>query len=293
MSKKPVLGRGLGALIDSNDAYVRNPAPTSIKNEIDINEIEVNPWNPRSHFDEEALNELAISIKQLGVIQPITLRKISENRYQIISGERRFRASKLAGLDKIPAYVRDAEDDTMLELALVENIQREDLDDIEVAISYQRLIDECNLTQEAMAERIGKKRSSIANHLRLLKLPAEIQLAIREKQITMGHAKAIISIDDKSVQMMIFEQILRHDFNVRKTEEVVRQLSEVSEKKATTKTQPTLTEEYEFLKLRLSEHFKTNIQFARTSSGAGKITIPFRTDEELEKIMAILDKGNV
>lgn len=292
MSKKPVLGRGLGALIDSNDSIVRNAAPNSIKNEIDINEIEVNPWNPRSHFDEEALNELAISIKQLGVIQPITLRKISENRYQIISGERRYRASKIAGLEKIPAYVRDAEDDTMLELALVENIQREDLDDIEVAISYQRLIDECHLTQEGMAERIGKKRSSIANHLRLLKLPAEIQLAIREKQITMGHAKAIISIEDKAVQMMIFEQILRHDYNVRKTEEVVRNLSEISEKPKT-KVQPSLSEEYEFLKLRLSEHFKTNIQFARTSSGAGKITIPFRTDEELEKIMAILDKGNV
>lgn len=292
MSKKPVLGRGLGALIDSNDSIVKNTAPNSIKNEIDINEIEVNPWNPRSHFDEEALNELAISIKQLGVIQPITLRKISENRYQIISGERRYRASKIAGLEKIPAYVRDAEDDTMLELALVENIQREDLDDIEVAISYQRLIDECHLTQEGMAERIGKKRSSIANHLRLLKLPAEIQLAIREKQITMGHAKAIISIEDKAVQMMIFEQILRHDYNVRKTEEVVRNLSEVSEKPKA-KAQPSLSEEYEFLKLRLSEHFKTNIQFARTSSGAGKITIPFRTDEELEKIMAILDKGNV
>ncbi len=293
MSKKAVLGRGLGALIDSNDVVNHHQhGPSSVSNEIEISHIEVNPWQPRSHFDEEALNELSISIKQLGVIQPITLRKLADNRYQIISGERRFRASKIAGLVKIPAYIREADDDTMLELALVENIQREDLDDIEVAISYQRLIDECQLTQEAMSERIGKKRSTIANHLRLLKLPAEIQLAIREKHITMGHAKAIISIESKELQMMIFEQILRNDFNVRKTEEVVRNLSESKDSNTKPKAQTSLSEEYEFLKLRLSEHFKTNIQFARTSNGAGKITIPFRTDEELEKIMAILDKGN-
>ena len=292
MSKKLVLGRGLGALIDSNDVEYHNPTPSSVKNEVEISQIEVNPWQPRSHFDEDALNELSVSIKQLGVIQPITLRKLGEDRYQIISGERRFRASKLAGLERVPAYIREADDDTMLELALVENIQREDLDDIEIAISYQRLIDECQLTQEAMSERIGKKRSTIANHLRLLKLPAEIQLAIREKQVTMGHAKALISIDNRDMQMMIFEQIVKHDFTVRKTEEVVRNLSESKESATKPKAQPTLAEEYEFLKLRLSEHFKTNIQFARASNGIGKITIPFRTDEELEKIMAILDKGN-
>lgn len=293
MNKKAVLGRGLGALIDSNDSISHNSAPNSVKNEIEISHIEVNPWQPRSHFDEEALNELSISIKQLGVIQPITVRKIGENRYQIISGERRFRASKLAGLTLIPAYVREANDDTMLELALVENIQRQDLDDIEVAISYQRLIDECNLTQEGMSDRIGKKRSTIANYLRLLKLPAEIQLAIREKQISMGHAKTLISIENKDLQMSIFLQILKFDHSVRKTEELVRSLTNAPESTKPSNTSSSLSEEYELLILRLSDYFKTNIQFARSIKGTGKITIPFRNDEELEKIMAILDKGNV
>jgi len=290
MTKKSVLGRGLGALIDNTEEVTRTRPSASIT-EIEVSKIEGNPWQPRTRFDEEKLSELAISIKELGIIQPLTLRKIDNDRYQIIAGERRFRAAKLAGLEKVPAYVRLAEDDIMLEMALVENIQREDLDPIEIAISYQRLMDECNLTQESMSERVGKKRSTIANYLRLLKLPAEIQLGLREKQISMGHARAIINVEDPALQLMIFEQTIKHDFSVRKVEEVVRKLAEqpaVNEPKSPTPASP----EYEQLKNQLSSFFKTNIQFSRDDNGKGKIIIPFRSDEELEKIINILDKAN-
>lgn len=290
MTKKSVLGRGLGALIDNTEEVTRTRPSASIT-EIEVSKIEGNPWQPRTRFDEEKLSELAISIKELGIIQPLTLRKIDNDRYQIIAGERRFRAAKLAGLEKVPAYVRLAEDDIMLEMALVENIQREDLDPIEIAISYQRLMDECNLTQESMSERVGKKRSTIANYLRLLKLPAEIQLGLREKQISMGHARAIINVEDPALQLMIFEQTIKHDFSVRKVEEVVRKLAEqpaVNEPKSPTPASP----EYEQLKNQLSSFFKTNIQFSRDDKGKGKIIIPFRSDEELEKIINILDKAN-
>ncbi len=290
MTKKSVLGRGLGALIDNTEEVTRTRPSASIT-EIEVSKIEGNPWQPRTRFDEEKLSELAISIKELGIIQPLTLRKIDNDRFQIIAGERRFRAAKLAGLEKVPAYVRLAEDDIMLEMALVENIQREDLDPIEIAISYQRLMDECNLTQESMSERVGKKRSTIANYLRLLKLPAEIQLGLREKQISMGHARAIINVEDPALQLMIFEQTIKHDFSVRKVEEVVRKLAEqpaVNEPKSPTPASP----EYEQLKNQLSSFFKTNIQFSRDDNGKGKIIIPFRSDEELEKIINILDKAN-
>lgn len=290
MTKKSVLGRGLGALIDNTEEVTRTRPSASIT-EIEVSKIEGNPWQPRTRFDEEKLSELAISIKELGIIQPLTLRKIDNDRYQIIAGERRFRAAKLAGLEKVPAYVRLAEDDIMLEMALVENIQREDLDPIEIAISYQRLMDECNLTQESMSERVGKKRSTIANYLRLLKLPAEIQLGLREKQISMGHARAIINVEDPALQLMIFEQTIKHDFSVRKVEEVVRKLAEqpvANEPKSPTPASP----EYEQLKNQLSSFFKTNIQFSRDDNGKGKIIIPFRSDEELEKIINILDKAN-
>ncbi len=289
MTKKSVLGRGLGALIDNTEEVTRTRPSASIT-EIEVSKIEGNPWQPRTRFDEEKLSELAISIKELGIIQPLTLRKIDNDRYQIIAGERRFRAAKLAGLEKVPAYVRSAEDDIMLEMALVENIQREDLDPIEIAISYQRLMDECNLTQESMSERVGKKRSTIANYLRLLKLPAEIQLGLREKQISMGHARAIINVEDPALQLMIFEQTIKHDFSVRKVEEVVRKLAEqpdAKEPKSPTPASP----EYEQLKNQLSSFFKTNIQFSRDDNGKGKIIIPFRSDEELEKIINILDKA--
>ena len=290
--KKAVLGRGLGALIDnSSEVNVAKSQQASI-NEIDINKIEANPWQPRSHFDEERLNELATSIREIGIIQPLTLRKIGDDRYQIIAGERRFRASKLAGLAKVPAFVRDAGDETMLEMALVENIQRADLDPIEISISYQRLIDECNLTQESMSERVGKKRSTITNYLRLLRLPAEIQLGLREKQISMGHARAIINVEDAATQLMLFEQIIQFDFSVRKIEEVVRQMNaEAAEpEKGEKAVKRTLSTEYQTLKDQLSTLFHTNIQFSRTDNGKGKITIPFGSDEDLEKIMSILDK---
>jgi len=290
MAKKNALGRGLGALMDNADD-VRHQRPAASIIEIDIDEIEVNPWQPRSHFDEERLNELSMSIKAVGIVQPLTLRKVEGGKYQIIAGERRFRASKLAGITKVPAYVRDAEDDIMLEMALVENIQREDLDPIEVAISYQRLMDECSLTQESMSDRVGKKRSTISNYLRLLRLPAEIQLGLRQKQISMGHARAIINVEDASKQIDIFERIVREDLSVRKVEEIVRAIDRVEEDDNNDKSVKPVSEAYAELRHQLSDFFKTNIQFSRDSKGKGKIVIPFRSDEELEQIVAILDKA--
>ncbi len=289
MARKNALGRGLGALIENADEVTQSKPASSI-NEIEISKIEANPWQPRTKFDEERLNELAASIKEMGIIQPLTLRKIGKDRYQLIAGERRFRASKLAGLEKVPAYVRTADDDTMLEMALVENIQREDLDPIEVAISYQRLIEECNLTQESMSERVGKKRSTITNYLRLLKLPAEVQLGLVSKQIGMGHARAIINVEDPSVQLQIFDQTIKEDLSVRKVEELVRELNSGKPAKKT-KEKIAEPEEYRELKSQLSTFFQTNIQFSRSENGKGKIVIPFRSDDELEKIIGILDKA--
>lgn len=288
MGKKSVLGRGLGALIENPDE-VRRPRPVASINEIDIVQIEANPWQPRSTFDEERLGELAASIKNVGIVQPLTLRIISEDQYQIIAGERRFRAAKLAGLTKVPAYVRDAEDDLMLEMALVENIQREDLDPIEVAISYQRLIDECSLTQEDLSDRVGKKRSTVANYLRLLKLPAEIQLGLRARQISMGHARAIISVESSDKQISIFNETVEQDYSVRKVEELVRDIDKRVEPKAKAKKEP--VGEYVELRKHLSEFFKTDIGFSRDDKGKGKIVIPFRSDDELEQIVSILDRA--
>ncbi len=293
MARKNALGRGLGALIDNSEDFGQQqnaPKPEAAINEIPVEKIEGNPWQPRSRFDEEKLNELAASIKEIGIIQPLTLRKAGD-KFQLIAGERRFRAAKLSGLKTVPAYVRLAEDDTMLEMALVENIQREDLDPIEVAISYQRLIDECSLTQESMSERVGKKRSTIANYLRLLKLPAEIQLGLREKQITMGHARALINLDDQKGRIKIFNQIVKNDLSVRKVEELVREISRGEDTKKTEKKKEELPAEYEQLRQQLSNFFKTNIQFSRGNNGKGKIVIPFRSDEELEKIINELDKA--
>ncbi|HBS87061.1 MAG: chromosome partitioning protein ParB [Bacteroidetes bacterium GWF2_38_335] len=290
MAKKQALGRGLGALIEQD---VKEERVGSI-NEIEISKIDANPYQPRKNFDEESLQELADSIKVLGIIQPITVRATENDRYQLITGERRFRASKLAGLEKIPAYVRGADNQGMLEMALVENIQREDLDAIEVALSYQRLIEECNLTQENMSDRVGKKRSTISNYLRLLKLPAEIQLGIRNKKITMGHARAVVNIEDPETQLMIYQQILKYDFSVRKVEEVVRELSEVKEEKEekTAKSKISHPEEYEKLEEHLSTYFESKVEFKKGSRGAGKIIIPFKNDDDLERIIGIIDKIN-
>lgn len=226
--KRPALGRGLGALIDDSK-YEKKTVEEVISSgsitEIEIDKIEVNPFQPRTDFDEEALLELSVSIRELGIIQPITVRKIDNDKFQIISGERRFRASKLAGLTALPAFVRDVNDQSMLELALVENIQREDLNAIEVAITYQRLIDECSLTQESLSERIGKKRSTITNYLRLLKLPVELQAGIRDKLITFGHARALITIEDAEKQLALFNRAIEESLSVREVEKLVREIN--------------------------------------------------------------------
>jgi ParB family chromosome partitioning protein len=290
MAKKSALGRGLGALIEDVDDVQVKPE-RNLSNEIEISKIEANPYQPRTKFDEGALNELAQSIKELGIVQPLTVRKINNNSYQLIAGERRFRAAKIAGLSKVPVYIRIADDDKMLELALVENIQREDLDSIEVAISYQRLIDEIKLTQESLSERVGKKRSTISNYLRLLKLPAEIQKGIREKRLLMGHARALVNVDDPKSQLDIFQLTVQNDYSVRKVEELVRELNNGNkDKKAPSKA--ALPEEYESLKDHLSKHFKTKVDLKRTNNGKGKIIIPFKSDDDLERILAVMDQMN-
>ncbi|MFP4046889.1 MAG: ParB/RepB/Spo0J family partition protein [Bacteroidales bacterium] len=286
MAKRNALGKGLGALIE--DAGNDHGRHVDSVNEIDISKIEVNPYQPRTNFNEEALSELASSIKEIGVIQPITVRKINEEKYQLITGERRFRASKMAGINKIPAFIRVADDQAMLEMALVENIQREDLDAIEVAISYQRLIEECKLTQENLSGRVGKKRTTISNYLRLLKLPAEIQLGIRDKRISMGHARALINIDDPEKQLKIYYKIIDEGLSVRKTEEVIRQVNEKAKTVKTKNNKSQLPEEYKQVKDHLADRFNTNIDFKRNDNGRGKIIIPFKSDKDLERIMAIL-----
>lgn len=288
MAKRNALGRGLGALIDDADQVFEQ---SSTSNEIELSKIEANPFQPRTRFDEESLSELALSIREIGIIQPVTLRKINDNKYQIIAGERRFRASKLAGLAKIPAFVREAGDEAMIEMALVENIQREDLNAIEIALSYQRLIEECKLTQENLSDKIGKKRSTISNYLRLLKLPAVIQKGIRDREISMGHARALVNIDDADTQTMIFRQILKYDYTVRKVEEIVRKIN-ADENAPLKKKQQDTQNEYKELKEHLKKYFNSNVDFKINGKGAGKIIIPFNDPGELEKIIGIFDQIN-
>ncbi len=295
MVKRSALGRGLGALITdaAEDAKPRTEAVASIL-DLKLEDIQPNPFQPRTEFDEAALNELAASIKSIGIVQPITVRAKADGKYEIIAGERRFRASKLAGLETIPAYIRNTEDESLLELALIENIQREDLNAIEVAISYQRLLDECKLTQDALSERVGKNRATISNYLRLLRLPAQIQLAIKDKKISMGHARAIINIEDQETQFMIFEQILKYDFSVRKVEEIVRELAnpkpEPKEEKILTSKKSDEIGDYIELQQHLSRRFETKVELKRNAEGKGKIVIAFKSDVELEKIIGLLDK---
>ncbi len=283
MVKRNALGRGLGALID--DAEKQNAGIS----EIELSKIEANPFQPRTKFDAESLQELATSIKELGLIQPITLRKTGNDSYQIIAGERRFRASQLAGLTSIPAYVRKAKDDGMLEMALVENIQREDLDSIEIALSYQRLIEELEYTQEELSSRVGKKRSTIANYLRLLKLPAVIQKGLIEKLISMGHARALINIEDEAVQVMIFEQAVKHGFSVRKVEEIVRNLSNEDKTEPGSENKQKLSKEYEGVRKQLDQILNVRIDLSMNEKGKGKITIPFKSEKELERIVKIIE----
>jgi ParB family chromosome partitioning protein len=289
MAKRNALGKGLGALIE--DAGQENSYNVDSVNEIEIEKIEVNPYQPRTNFNEEALSELASSIKEIGVIQPITVRKISEDKFQLITGERRFRASKMAGITKIPAFIRVADDQAMLEMALVENIQREDLDAIEVAISYQRLIEECDLTQENLSGRVGKKRTTISNYLRLLRLPAEIQLGIRDRKISMGHARALINIEDPEKQLKAYYRIIDEGLSVRKTEEMIRKLGEKTRAQKPGNNKKDLPEEYKQLKEHLTSRFNTNIDFKRNDNGRGKIIIPFKSDQDLERIMSILNNS--
>jgi ParB family chromosome partitioning protein len=280
-----VLGRGLGALIDDAD---KMKAGAGV-NEIEISKIEVNPFQPRTNFDEVALEELATSIREIGLIQPITLRKIGDDKYQIIAGERRFRAAQLAGLESIPSYIRKAKDDGMLEMALVENIQREDLDAIEIAMSYQRLMDELEFTQEELSTRVGKQRSTIANYLRLLRLPAIIQKGLIEKQISMGHARAIINVNEPETQIMIFDQISKYGFSVRKVEEIVRDINKQDNQETSTTKKLKFPKEYQVIKKQLDKIFSSQIDFSMNEKGRGKITIPFKSKKELERIVKIIE----
>lgn len=289
MARKNVLGRGLGALIDDSD--MKKLEQLGSISEINIDLIETNPYQPRSKFGEEGLNELASSIKELGIIQPITVRQLDEGRFQLITGERRYRAAIIVGLKKIPAYLRIADDQAMLELALVENIQREDLDPVEIAISYQRLIEECQLTQENLSDRVGRKRSTISNYLRLLKLPAEIQLGVREEKLSMGHARTLINIEDPQTQIKVFYRVIDEELSVRKTEELVRQMNR-NTFKDTSKIERRLklNKEFEELTQHISKYFNTEVQFRVNENGKGKIVIPFENPEEMERIIGILDK---
>ena len=290
-NKKFTLGRGLDALI-STDA-VRTSGSSSI-GEIAISNIEANPNQPRREFDEEALKELADSIVELGVIQPITLRKSAEERYQIIAGERRYRASQLAGKETIPAYILDASDENTMEMALIENIQREDLNAMEIALAYQQLIEKHNLSQEQLSKRVGKGRATIANFLRLLKLPAAIQVALKEKKIDMGHARTLLALDNPAAQIALFNEILENGYSVRQIENIVRDTKSNTQngKKEQAKGNEHNGAMFHQLKKQLTKFFQTPVQLTCSNKGAGKISIKFKNEEELERIIAIFDKLN-
>ncbi len=288
--KYNALGRGLDALISTEGV---RPQGSSTINEIPISQIEANPNQPRREFDSDALQELATSIREIGIIQPITLRQIDDNRFQIIAGERRWRASQIAGLTAIPAYIRTISDESIMEMALVENIQREDLNAIEIALAYQHLLENDGMTQEKVSERVGKSRAAIANYLRLLRLPAQIQLSLQKKEIDMGHARALLSIDSPSLQIKLYKEIMKNNYSVRKVEEMVSLLKNGEEistgtKKIVAKQQ--LPEEFSVLKDRLSDFLNTKVQFTCNPKGKGKISIPFNSEEDLERILTLFDK---
>jgi ParB family chromosome partitioning protein len=290
-TKKQALGRGLSALLkETNNAATDKNAGAIVGNiiDLDLTAIEVNPFQPRTFFDEEALSELANSIKELGVIQPITVRKLSENKFQLVSGERRFRASKRLGNTSIPAYVRIANDQEMLEMALVENIQRKNLDPIEVALSYQRLIDEIELTQEELSVRVGKKRSTVSNYLRLLKLDPIIQTGMRDGFISMGHGRALINIDNPSEQLNLYEQILKNKLSVRQTEELVKTRKNIIKPSARKKKLDTPGYLNEGISV-ISKYFGNKVNVSIDAQGKGKISIPFHSEEEFNRIKKLLE----
>ena len=282
-------GRGLDALIDTSEVKTQG---SSNLNEIPIEQIEPNPDQPRREFDPTAMRELATSIEQMGIIAPITLRQVAPDRYQIIAGERRWRASQMAGLKAIPAYIRTVEDENVMELALVENIQREDLNAIEIALAYEHLAETTGMTQEKISERVGKSRTAVTNYMRLLKLPAQIQMALKNHEIDMGHARALLALDSPTMQLKLFKEVLKNQYSVRKVEEMVQMLKggedvQSARKKISATAQ--LPEEYNVLRKRLSDLFQTKVAMTCSPKGKGKISIPFASEEELERIMNAID----
>ena len=298
--KRTGLGRGLSALLNDDSESVQLAKPqTEVREEresvypgqishVRINEVEVNPFQPRTEFDKEALQELSDSIKLQGLIQPITVRKIGSNAYQLISGERRLRASKLAGLSEVPAYIRTANDQQMLEMALIENIQRENLNSIEVALSFQRMLDECNLKQEELGDRVSKNRSTVTNYLRLLKLPPAIQASIRDSQITMGHAKALLGLEEVDKQLYVHKEIVKNGLSVRKAEELVREIQRTGLKKNAAKAEP-ISFEYRKIQDDLASKFATKVTLKVQQNGKGAIEIPFVSQDDLSRILELLD----
>jgi ParB family chromosome partitioning protein len=293
MSKKRGLGRGLSALLENVEtditSGVRSESAERVLGSVamlPVDSIEANPFQPRTVFEEEPLMELVQSIKELGIIQPVTVRKLGHDRFQLISGERRFRASQIAGLTEIPAYIRVANDQAMLEMALVENIQRRNLDPIEIAISYQRLIEECNLTQEAMSQRVGKKRATVSNYLRLLKLPPQIQMALRESKITMGHARALLAFNSEEEILTAFDKIIADGMSVRQVEDFGK---ESKQQKAKKKPAP-LSFEHQKIKSDLMDRFGTKVDIKRDQKGKGKIEITFASDDQLRRIIDSLEE---
>jgi ParB family transcriptional regulator, chromosome partitioning protein len=289
--KQPALGRGLSALLQNSDTDITsmNGVTVGSVSMIDIQLIEANPFNPRTHFEKDALEELRSSILTHGIIQPLTVRKLGRDRYQLISGERRFRASQLAGLTEVPAYIRIANDQTMLEMALVENIQREDLNAIEVAISYERLIDECKLTQEQLSDKVAKSRSHIANHIRLLKLPAVIQAGVRDQLISMGHARALLSITNESEQLLAYQQILDDSLSVRAVEQLVKPSTATSPGKTKSEKVSLTSTESVFASF-LSDKLGTKVTIDKSTVGKGKVQVHFKSEAELNRVMALLNK---
>lgn len=288
----PALGRGLDALLDTSEV---NTGGSSNIGEVDVMLIKPNPDQPRREFNEESLRELADSIAQIGIVQPITLRDTGDGFYTIIAGERRWRACQMAGLERVPAYIRTVDDENMMEMALVENIQRQDLTALEVALAYQHLIEQYGLTQEQLSEKVGKNRATVTNYLRLLKLPAPIQVALKERQIDMGHARALLSLDDPKAQLHVFDEMVVNGLSVRRVEEMVKELSaggtvKGKDGKRIRQKGSTLSMEYNVLRDSLSSFFQTKVQMTCSDKGKGKISIPFANEAELERIMGIFDR---
>lgn len=289
--KFPALGRGLDALISTDDEL--HTGGSSSINEVPVEKIKANPNQPRREFSETSLEELAESIRQIGIIQPITLRQMEDGTYQIIAGERRWRASQMAGLNSVPAYVRTADDEKMMQMALVENIQREDLNAIEIALAYQNLIEQYHLTQDKLSEKIGKNRATIANYLRLLKLPAQVQMALRNKEVDQGHARALLGLDKPTLQVKLFNEIKEKGYSVRQVEDMVKALNNgetVKSGRHTMKAKNRLPEEYNELKNRLAEVFRTKVEMTYSQKGKGKIILSFANEEELEHLISLFDR---